>query len=119
MKSKNLLIEIDSFVATITLNRPETLNALTIELRHELGLLINELNEADAVRVIILTGAGQKAFSAGLDLMELSENEDTLKIIYDDPIFCDPIKSIRSLKKPINYQTLLSLWTPFKALVPP
>ncbi len=88
-------------MATITLNKPEILNALTIDLRHELGLLINELNETDAVRVIVLTGTGQKAFSAGLDLKELSENKGTLEVIYDDPSFCDPIKSIRSLNKPI------------------
>ncbi len=57
--------------AVLTLNRPEKLNALSIELRGELVAALAELRRDPAVRVLILTGAG-RAFCAGLDLNELS-----------------------------------------------
>ena len=101
MALKDILVDTKHFVATITINRPKALNALTIDLRHQLGLLIEELNKSASVRVIILTGAGERAFSAGLDLKELSKDEDTLKSIYDRKRFADPVESIRNLTKPI------------------
>ena len=57
--------------AVLTLNRPQKLNALSVELRGELAAAIEELRRDPAVRVLILTGAG-RAFCAGLDLDELS-----------------------------------------------
>jgi len=58
--------------AVLTLNRPEKLNALSMELRRELVSALEELRRDPAVRVLILTGAG-RAFCAGLDLNELSQ----------------------------------------------
>ena len=58
--------------AVLTLNRPEKLNALSLELRGELVAALDELRRDPAVRVLILTGAG-RAFCAGLDLDELSD----------------------------------------------
>ena len=60
--------------AVLTLNRPEKLNALSMELRSELVAALEELRRDPAVRVLILTGAG-RAFCAGLDLNELSKAE--------------------------------------------
>ncbi len=60
--------------AVLTLNRPEKLNALSMELRGELISAIEELRRDPAVRVLILTGAG-RAFCAGMDLNELSKAE--------------------------------------------
>jgi len=60
--------------AVLMLNRPEKLNALSMELRGELVAAIEELRRDPAVRVLILTGAG-RAFCAGLDLNELSKAE--------------------------------------------
>lgn len=57
--------------ATVTFNRPEKLNTLSIALRRELGEAVAELEADAATRVLILTGAG-RAFSAGLDLDEWS-----------------------------------------------
>ena len=59
-------------VAVVTLNRPEAMNALSKALRAALSRAITELDQDPAVRVIILTGAGERAFTAGLDLKELS-----------------------------------------------
>ena len=64
---ENVLVEIDGAVATITLNRPEKLNAISGGLRDDLEAALRELNPGDAVRVIRLKGAG-RAFCAGYDL---------------------------------------------------
>ncbi|MBJ37003.1 MAG: enoyl-CoA hydratase [Gammaproteobacteria bacterium] len=65
-----LLTETEDGVTTVTLNRPEALNALSIELRTEIYETFTALRDDDATQVIVLTGAG-RAFSAGLDLKEL------------------------------------------------
>ena len=57
-------------VTTVTLNRPDALNALSIALRQQLAAVFESLKDDYATKVIILTGAG-RAFSAGLDLKEL------------------------------------------------
>jgi enoyl-CoA hydratase/carnithine racemase len=56
----------------ITLNRPEVLNALDMAMRETLITLLTELNRDDAVRAIVLTGAGNRAFCSGQDLDEIS-----------------------------------------------
>ena len=65
-----LLVERAEGVATLTLNRPEALNALNVALRRALEQTFRELQKDGETRVAILTGAG-RAFSAGVDLKEL------------------------------------------------
>lgn len=65
-----LLEEIQDGVATLTLNRPKQLNALTVSLRKQLSDALFRLAENDEVAAVIITGAGEKAFSAGVDLKE-------------------------------------------------
>ena len=65
-----VLREDNDGVTTVTLNRPEALNALSGELRTELSSTLNTIASDDSVEVVILTGAG-RAFTAGLDLKEL------------------------------------------------
>ena len=60
-------VEIDGAVGTITLNRPDKLNAFTVEMVEELRSALDQLASAQAVRVIVLTGAG-RAFCAGADV---------------------------------------------------
>jgi 2-(1,2-epoxy-1,2-dihydrophenyl)acetyl-CoA isomerase len=62
-----VLLDIDGAVATITLNRPERLNAQSVEWTDDLHRVMDELEERDDVRAVILTGAG-RAFCAGGDL---------------------------------------------------
>jgi enoyl-CoA hydratase len=75
--------------AIVTLNRPEAMNALSADLRNQLSAAIDDL-EADAnMRVMILTGAGEKAFTAGLDLKEMGGQQGqgpALAIASDDPV---------------------------------
>ena len=67
---KLVLVERDEGLATVTLNRPEVLNAMSGALRAALVEAFNTLADEDEIGVVILTGAG-RAFSAGLDLKEL------------------------------------------------
>ncbi len=68
MKSyEHLLVDVDAGVATVTLNRPEAMNAFNFTMTAEFDDAIWSLERDDAVRVIVLTGAG-KAFSTGIDL---------------------------------------------------
>jgi enoyl-CoA hydratase/carnithine racemase len=66
----DFLYAVDNGVATITLNRPEVLNALTFEVYAQLQRLFEELRADDAVRVVILTGAGE-GFCSGGDVHEI------------------------------------------------
>jgi enoyl-CoA hydratase len=72
MSFSNILTEKKGGLLTITINRPDKLNALNRETIQELNHALNEAQTDDAVRCIILTGAGQKAFVAGADISEFA-----------------------------------------------
>ena len=72
MSDANLLLEKDAAVATITFNNPKALNALTEETFTGMEALLDELEKDAEIRVIILTGAGDKAFIAGGDISHLA-----------------------------------------------
>jgi enoyl-CoA hydratase len=72
MPYRTLLIEIAESIAIITLNRPAVLNALSLELLSELDSAILGLADDPAVRVILVRGAGGRAFAAGADIGELA-----------------------------------------------
>jgi enoyl-CoA hydratase/carnithine racemase len=67
MTNETILLEVKDQVATITLNRPERLNAWTTEMAAELSDALSACNERDEVRAVVVTGAG-RAFCAGADL---------------------------------------------------
>ena len=71
MSYQNILAERVEKVAIITMNRPEKLNALSYELACELEEELTKIENDDEVRVVILTGAGPRAFSAGGDIMQM------------------------------------------------
>jgi enoyl-CoA hydratase len=72
MAFDNLLIERDGAVVIVTINRPHVLNALDAPTLDELRQAMLDLQRDDAVRAIVLTGAGGKAFVAGADINELA-----------------------------------------------
>jgi enoyl-CoA hydratase len=72
MAFQNLLITEQGAVRQITLNRPDKLNALNRATISELHIAFDQASSDDAIRVLILTGAGAKAFVAGADISEMS-----------------------------------------------
>lgn len=75
---KYITLKKEQSIAYLTINRPEALNAFNYETLQELGTVVEELHTDSDVRVIIITGAGEKSFSAGADLKErinLTEDE--------------------------------------------
>jgi enoyl-CoA hydratase len=72
MAFDNLLIDRDEATAIVTINRPKVLNALNTQTLDELRRAILDLKRDEGVRVVILTGAGEKAFVAGADINELA-----------------------------------------------
>ncbi|WP_320940644.1 enoyl-CoA hydratase [Lysinibacillus capsici] len=61
---------LEDSIGLITLSRPEAANAMSVQLLHELSDTLDQINGDPAVRVVLLTGAGEKAFCAGADLKE-------------------------------------------------
>ena len=61
----NVILEVTGPVATVTINRPKSLNALNTETLHELNGCFSDLELHKDVRVVILTGSGSKSFVAG------------------------------------------------------
>jgi enoyl-CoA hydratase/carnithine racemase len=89
--------EIDGAVALVTIDRPAKLNAVTQEMSHRLVEVIEALNDDDAVRVVILTGAGERAFSAGSDIRTL----DAYATPWDFRNRTDYCDAIRACRKPV------------------
>jgi len=77
MAFDTLLLERDGAIATITINRPKVLNALNSQTLDELRRALLELQRDADVRVVILTGAGEKSFVAGADINELAVQTPT------------------------------------------
>ena len=71
MNYENILVTTDEAIATITFNRPKALNALNTTLLSELSQAVDDIRINPEIRVLILTGAGDKAFVAGADIKEL------------------------------------------------
>jgi len=72
MSFRNLLVDNRGAVRQITINRPDKLNALNRETINELAIAFEQAKHDDAVRAIVLAGAGEKAFIAGADISELA-----------------------------------------------
>ncbi len=91
-------VETDGAVATVTLNRAEAMNAMSRAMRQQLAAAMRNLEKDASVRVVILTGAGDRAFTAGLDLKELGS--DGLGAANAESADENPVKAIEQLSKP-------------------
>src|SRR6204780_4112545 len=75
MPYENILLEKKNSIAYVTVNRPKVLNALNLATMEELRAAFHDIKNDDGVRVVILTGAGEKAFVAGADIGELAQQD--------------------------------------------
>jgi len=94
-----VLLEKADGVATITLNRPEAMNALSHALRGAFFEACQGVAEDDDIRALIVTGAGERAFTAGLDLKELGSSG--LGPATDQKPFSNPCKALEKLEIPV------------------
>lgn len=88
-------------VAVVTLNRPEAMNALSKALRQALRQAMVELDADPEVKVIVLTGAGERAFTAGLDLKELSSDPLGMGAANATDPAENPARALLATRKPI------------------
>jgi enoyl-CoA hydratase/carnithine racemase len=92
----DVMFGVEGEVATITLNRPQKLNAITPEMAQALMTCVSRCNNDAAVRCVILTGAGEKSFCAGSDIADL-DRYDTAWGFRNRSDYCD---AVRRLTKP-------------------
>ncbi len=98
---KTIKFEIDvGGIATVTLNRPEKLNAMNAEMRSEFKALSDELTSNDQIKVIVFTGAG-RAFSAGGDIDFLDNNWQTPQFRRETQGFTNFFDTLETLEKPV------------------
>lgn len=95
--------------AYLTLNRPEQLNAITMEMARELPVAVARANDDPDVHVIVLSGAG-RSFCAGYDLKRYAEGGEHLQ-----PPVWDPIKDYRLMRR--NTDDFFSLWRSLKPTI--
>ncbi|MFC0588809.1 enoyl-CoA hydratase [Novosphingobium aquiterrae] len=99
MSADLVLVERDGAVAVVTLNRPEAMNALSRDLRSQLAGAMRAVDADDSIRAVVLTGAGTRAFTAGLDLKELGV--DGLGAANAENAEANPVKAIEQCRKPV------------------
>src|ERR1700682_5173342 len=102
IEATTFLYEQSSSIATITLNRPDRLNALTFEIYRELIDTFNALRDEQDVRAVVITGAG-RAFCSGGDVNDIIAQlfkRDMEGLLEFTRMTCDLIRSMRALPKP-------------------
>ncbi len=100
MSEQDVLYKVDNGVATVTINRPAKYNALNIAVVGALREMMKQAEEDDSVRVVILTGTGEKAFAAGADIAEFKDKDSkTVRPLAENgQVFC---KYMESMSKPV------------------
>jgi enoyl-CoA hydratase len=101
MTDKLLLTRQTNGVAIITLNRPEALNALSLDMMPRLAQMIATLAQDADLRVVIITGAGEKAFSSGGDLTQLKDKVTEADGAYLSRVMSDALLALERLPVPV------------------
>lgn len=94
--TQDIILGVEGHVATLTLNRPQKLNAVTPEMSDAIIAAVETANASDTIRCVIVTGAGERAFCAGSDIGELDSYETPWQF-RNRPDYCD---AMRKLLKP-------------------
>ncbi len=98
MAYETINVDVDDYIATITLNRPDALNALNMKLLDEVCKALEDADASDKVRCIIITGSN-KAFAAGADITEMSDL--TFVDVMHKDLFASEATRLNNTRKPI------------------
>jgi len=99
MDYKHILLEISESIAKITFNRPKVLNAMSFDVMTELAQALKICASDDAVKVLVLTGAGEKAFVAGADISQMQDST-TVDIMKLMELGQDTLRYLETMGKP-------------------
>ena len=97
----HVLLATDGHIATVTLNRPEQRNPLSAGMLHDLVTAMQWCQGEEGVRVVVLTGAGERAFSSGADLSSFGPDVPEIQRHHERHVFVDLFLLMASLGKPI------------------
>jgi len=117
MASTDILYETQGRIATIILNRPHRLNAISLDMPRELALAVERANRDDRVHVIVLTGAG-RAFCSGYDLIDFAEKagaQPGSQLGDGAGGSWDPMADFYGMKQ--NTEHFMSLWRSYKPTI--
>ena len=100
MNFTNILLENKNGVVTVVINRPKVLNALSKQTKHEITTALREIKKDPSVRVVILKGAGDRAFSSGQDISETKRFTESVVHEWIQE-FRELYEAVRSLDVPV------------------
>ena len=99
---KQILVERDGYVARVIINRPERRNAISFAAWQSLAATFDNLSADPGVRVVVLTGAGDRAFCAGNDISEFAEKRSTPEQVEAfDAVIAHAYEVIQGIEKPL------------------
>ncbi|OHE30119.1 MAG: hypothetical protein A3J94_08440 [Syntrophus sp. RIFOXYC2_FULL_54_9] len=100
MNYKNILFTVEAGVATLVFNRPQALNAMNSETMGELMDAVNKCKTDDAIKVLILTGSGEKAFVAGADISQMQNFRPQETISFME-LGHETLRQMETMPKPV------------------
>ena len=100
MDYKNILFTVEEGLAMITFNRPKALNAMNSETMRELSDAVNACKADEAIKVVILTGTGEKAFVAGADIAQM-QNFRPQEVVSFMELGHETLRQMETMPKPV------------------
>jgi enoyl-CoA hydratase len=101
MDLNSLLFQVEDGVATVTFNRPKAMNALNSQTFFELVQVIDRVKKDDAIKALVLTGSGDKAFVAGADLAEINKKKCITDVMEFIELGHDTFRAVELMRKPV------------------
>jgi enoyl-CoA hydratase len=100
MDYKNILLSFEGEIGVLTINRPKALNALNIEVLKDIQMGMQEVKDHSELKVLILTGSGEKAFVAGADISEM-KGMDSIEALNFSKLGHLTLKMFQDLDRPV------------------
>ncbi|MGB9498391.1 MAG: enoyl-CoA hydratase/isomerase family protein [Dissulfuribacterales bacterium] len=100
MAYETILFEVKDHIAFITFNRPKVLNAFNVKMLHECIEVLEQCQKDKNIRCVIFRGAGEKAFSAGADILEIKDNDPFMQLAYNR-LWIKMFYLIENIRKPM------------------